>query len=419
MAYYHVRLDVHDERYGELKTDLDAETLEEQFMGPYRLGEPVTVNGRTLDWDVIERIRISESDQPISDLAAQVRAQDRASSVAVIGGPSASWRAAGRARDLTDQYITGPPGHGTPALDGAEQMASTTDRGGGRDGRSVFIVAGRDNGAAKAVKDLLRSLDLRIVEWEHAVARTGETSPYIGDVVMAGMEMAHAVVVLLTPDDRVQLRSDLLRDDDESIEREVRLQARPNVYYEAGIADALGRDRTVIVEVGRVKSFSDQAGRHVVRYDGSAARRNALAERLRIAGLDVNTGGQDWLSAGDVDGALAEAREAQEDFSTDLQATRVVTTETLLSDLEKLFQEYDALRGRSQYDDISDLPDETHELTIRMQALIDRVASGSTYAAEAARASNAPPHERLPALVAALRAMRHEFDDHVSRDGQE
>jgi predicted nucleotide-binding protein len=122
--------------------------------------------------------------------------------------------------------------------------------------------------------------------------------------------MADAALVLFTPDDVVELRADFVRDDDGVEEIEKMGQARPNVYYEAGIADALGRDRTVLVEVGRVKSFSDAAGRHVVRYDGSPAKRNALAERLRVAGLLPDTSGSDWLSVGDVSQAIETARSA-------------------------------------------------------------------------------------------------------------
>ena len=48
-----------------------------------------------------------------------------------------------------------------------------------------------------------------------------------------------------------------------------RSQRHDEVKNEAGIADAYGRERTVIVEVGPTKPFSDVSGCHVVRYDGS------------------------------------------------------------------------------------------------------------------------------------------------------
>jgi CAP12/Pycsar effector protein, TIR domain len=70
---------------------------------------------------------------------------------------------------------------------------------------------------------------------------------------MAGMRLADAVVVLATPDDLVSLRQDLTDDGDE--ETTIQGQVRPNVIYEAGIADALDRTRTLLVEVGRVKGL--------------------------------------------------------------------------------------------------------------------------------------------------------------------
>src|SRR5216684_6230176 len=132
-------------------------------------------------------------------------------------------------------------------------------------------------------------MNLRVVEWTHAVLRTGVPNPYTGDVVATGLRMADAAIVIITPDDVVKLRSDLLYEDDGEIERTIHGQARPNVIYEAGYADALGRNRTLIIEIGKSKPFSDIAGRNTLRYDGSPAKRNALAQRLRIAGLEPDT----------------------------------------------------------------------------------------------------------------------------------
>jgi hypothetical protein len=308
LTYYHVRITVKDETHDETKLDLDGETLERNFLAPYRTGSPITVNGRAIPIDRVARIRVSSSNAPGPEIMAGVREERATSRIGTVGGPSIEWQAAARATDVTDQYITGPPGLAKERL---PSPAKVTPRGAdpdvrpeSGDRRSVFLVAGRDNVAVSAVVTFVRSLGLRVVEWEHAVARTGVPNPYVGDVVVTGMSMADATLVLLTPDDMVQLRGDLVRDDDDQDERACLGQARPNVFYEAGIADALGRERTIIVEVGRVKSFSDVAGRHVLRLDGSSSRRNALAERLKIAGLDPDTSGADWLSAGDIAGAV-------------------------------------------------------------------------------------------------------------------
>jgi predicted nucleotide-binding protein len=191
-----------------------------------------------------------------------------------------------------------------------EEVAPAKSAGihGPGDKRSVFLVHGRDRRAARAMRDFLRSLDLQVIEWEHAVERTGQPTPYVGDVVLTGMGMADAVVVLLTPDDLVRLRSDLLDEEDPAYEKQVLGQARPNVLYEAGIADALDRTRTVLVEVGRVKSLSDLGGRNVIRFDGQAGSRHKLVNRLSKAGLQLNMTGEDWLETGDFYPSIDAAR---------------------------------------------------------------------------------------------------------------
>jgi predicted nucleotide-binding protein len=306
VTYFHVRITVKGEPHDETKLDLDEDGLERGYLAPYRDGTPITVNGRSIPMEKVARIRISASEDSGDVLIRFVNEERSNSRIGIVGGPSIAWRAAAEAADVTDQYITGPPG----------QPSGKTQLTGPGDGRSVFVVAGRDNTAVGAVLAFIRTLGLRVVEWEQAVARTGLPNPYVGDVVLAGMKMADATLVLLTPDDIVQLREDLLLDDDGPQERAYAAQARPNVFYEAGIADGLGRERTVIVEVGRVKPFTDVAGRHVLRLDGSPGRRNALVERLRSAGLEPETSGTDWLTAGDIAGAINEAKEVLDSFDT-------------------------------------------------------------------------------------------------------
>jgi predicted nucleotide-binding protein len=413
MTYYHVRITAAGVPHDEVRNDLDEETLERQVLTPYRSGEPLTINGKTLTWDKVERVRVSVSQEKSAQIVERLRADDRRSRMVTVGGPGYEWRAAAHAQDVTDEFITGPPGSEpltqslpNTANDPLTSVPVQDDRPVAPT-NAVFVVAGRDSRAASAIGDFLRALGLRVIEWEHAVAKTGLPNPYVGDVVQVGLRLAGAALVLLTPDDLVQLRADLVRDDDGVDEREVRGQARPNVYYEAGISDALGRERTVIVEIGQVKSFSDAAGRSVVRYDGSAARRHALAERLRVAGLTVDTAGQDWLNAGDVGQVLAAGAEATAAGYTSASGV-TIDREALIVDIDTVLQRHADLKAAAVYDDLSDMPDESLDLAFTAQALVDRVASGSSYVSEAARVRDEGPHVRIPILMAVLRSLRSE-----------
>lgn len=146
--------------------------------------------------------------------------------------------------------------------------------------------------------DFLRSINLSPMEWSHAVELTGEGSPYIGQVLDAALDNAAAIVVLMTPDEIAYLQPQFGHGDDDP-ETSPAAQARPNVLFEAGMA--LGRDprRTVLVEIGDVRPFSDVAGRHAIRLTNDPARRQELANRLKSAGCAVDLRGTDWHTTGD------------------------------------------------------------------------------------------------------------------------
>jgi hypothetical protein len=76
------------------------------------------------------------------------------------------------------------------------------------------------------------------------------------------------------------------------------------VIFEAGMAMGRLSDRTVIVELGVLRPFSDFEGRHVIRLNNSTQRRQELAGRLRNAGCPVNLTGTSWHSAGDFESCL-------------------------------------------------------------------------------------------------------------------
>ena len=173
-----------------------------------------------------------------------------------------------------------------------------------KDTRKVFVVHGRNEKARKALFDFLRSIDLHPQEWSEWVHETGHGSPYVGNVLKEGFKVAQAFVVLMTPDDEARLRIPLQGDNEPPYETDLTPQPRPNVIFEAGMALAIDEQHTILVELGSIRPISDIHGRHVVKLNNTAPKRKDLAQRLKGSGCPVNTKGNDWLEAGDFDGAL-------------------------------------------------------------------------------------------------------------------
>jgi predicted nucleotide-binding protein len=169
------------------------------------------------------------------------------------------------------------------------------------DVHKVFVVYGRNNPAKVAMFELLRAFGLHPLEFSELRAATGKPSPYIGEILEAGFAISQACVVLMTPDEEVRLRADFIEED---VERVVAHQPRPNVLLEAGMALHKYWDRTVLVELGRIRLVTDLAGIHVLRMDDTVENRKELAERLLDAQCDVRLEGTAWQTAGRFDDAV-------------------------------------------------------------------------------------------------------------------
>ncbi|WP_426747442.1 nucleotide-binding protein [Myxococcus faecalis] len=166
-----------------------------------------------------------------------------------------------------------------------------------KDPRNVFVVHGRNAVARDALFDFLRSVGLNPMEWEEARRQTGSASPYIGQILDAAFGAAQAIVVLLTGEDEARLREPFRGHTELPHETNLTPQARANVLFEAGMALGRHPERTVLIEIGELRPFSDIAGRHTVRIaSGGAGERHAIVERLRDSGCSVVTEGRrDWL----------------------------------------------------------------------------------------------------------------------------
>ncbi|AMM34793.1 hypothetical protein SA2016_4141 (plasmid) [Sinomonas atrocyanea] len=195
------------------------------------------------------------------------------------------------ATDTTDRRSFKRPRTTAPAHASAYDHAAKTKR-------YVFVVRGRDDKAYKALAQFLDALDLRIVTWTDALRGVDSGSPHTLDIVRAGIEMADAVVVLMTPDDLGRVKPEYGTPTDNPREAVPHGQARQNVVFEAGWAMALNQKGVVLVRVGDVRPLSDIDGLNYVQLTNDfSARRNFIA-RLRNCKLDLDDSGEAWRTAG-------------------------------------------------------------------------------------------------------------------------
>ena len=313
MDYYHVRLTPKsDTSQVEVRLDLNIDELTERFVLPYRRGLPITINGKPFSAEDVERIRINKTDQDsqyLLGVVSEERARRASQGIIDLTG-SNNERAASKGEDVTDEFITSPPGTDVPiSTEALPESRPPTET------RTIFVVFGRNDAAREALFTFLRSIELEPLEWNKAVQATGKTNPYIGEILDAAFSRAHAVLVLFTPDDEARLKESLRTQSDPPHETELTGQARPNVLFEAGMAMARDQNRTILVELGDVRPFSDIAGRYTIRLDNTPQRRHQLAQRLQAAGCPANIDGTDWYTSGDFKAAIGTSTEVTSETS--------------------------------------------------------------------------------------------------------
>lgn len=162
---------------------------------------------------------------------------------------------------------------------------------------TVFVIGGRDLAVTESMYALLDALGCKPVEFHQAVAKMKVGNPFIGDVLDKAFETVQGLVVLFTPDDEAKLKDHFLKKGGDAGERKLAGQPRPNVIFEAGMALSRHPEKTIMVQVGPMKSFSDIAGRHLVHLSDSFASRQDFANRLANI-CKVDTTGTRWTTVG-------------------------------------------------------------------------------------------------------------------------
>ena len=328
--------------------DMSLDEVRQVILQPYVSGQTILINGKRLAQSEIGRLQITETDHGSEYLLLAASRE-----VELEGYPSThptikylpssfqdlyretyvSLRMMNRGRDVTNDLIRA-------------MSSSTSTDSGVRPSQSrpelstniVFVVHGRNEQARRAMFDFLRSIGLQPLEWSQAVRATEKTAPYIGEILDTAFSMAHAVVVLLTPDDEARLQKQFRKANEDSYEMNLSGQARPNVLFEAGMAMGRHPNRTVLVELGKIRPFSDVAGRHKVQIDGGTESRQLLAERLNTAGCPTNTVGTDWHTAGDFRSCLEAIEDGRPDTLIATESQRE-SDDDVVADAEELLIE--------------------------------------------------------------------------------
>ena len=301
MAYYHVRF-MQQSTIGpndEVTLALSIEQLKQRTVDPYRQDQPITISGKTLTTDDYEHVTITKTSREFSNLRSKIRLLPT-----VKGFPKDSLLASHIERqgeDVTDEFLIGPPGHAQERGPQASQASLPP-----ANKREIFVVHGRNEEARNAIFAFLKSIGFDPLEWSRVVKSTGKASPYIGEIVDDAFSRQNVFVVLFTPDDEARLKDQFWADSEPPYETQLSGQARPNVLFEAGRAMERDSERTILVELGDLRPFNDIAGRHAIRLDNTPQQRKELAQRLQTAGCPVKLDGDDWLTTGDFESAVAE-----------------------------------------------------------------------------------------------------------------
>lgn len=269
--FYHVIIKPKSAKgYGECKTDLTREQLVSRYVEPYEQGKSILINGKTVTADDIERIKFHHSDKTIESYVPAIKYEEKNSSVLFIGGPSYTQTAINRSADVTDDFISGPPGYKKELLvNNTKAKSNSTDRS------KVFIVHGHDQAAQAKAARFIEKLGLEAIIL-HEKASSGRT-------IIEKIEHYSNVdfaIVLYTPDDlgNVKTKAD-----------ELNGRARQNVVFEHGyLIGKLGRGNVAALVEAPIELPNDISGVVYINIDEGSTWQLQLAKEMKQSGYDID-----------------------------------------------------------------------------------------------------------------------------------
>ena len=246
---YHIRISLKSQKSSdETKTDFSEEQLQVRIIEPYEQGEPIILNGKTIQPSDIDRIQISKSQESSQQIIQRIKSDDRNSSFISLGVPSYAWRAASRAEDVTDELILGPVGYKKGKATAKKTVSNTK-----KSNNKVFVVHGHDSELKNDIDIFLRDIGLEPIIL-HRQADEGLT---IIEKFEKHSDVSYAFI-LLTPDDIGMTVGEYEKSQDK---RKIEFRARQNVIFEFGyFAAKLGRRNVCCIYKEGVNLPNDIAG---------------------------------------------------------------------------------------------------------------------------------------------------------------
>jgi predicted nucleotide-binding protein len=259
--YYHVVIKtVSDPSNEEREVNLSKERVYEQFVDPYETGEPLFINGKTMEFNNIQRIKAFSSKQQRSQAQFPPDIENYMSYYGY------------GLTDVTTQFFK-------RAYGCRKVNSQVTQMNPGIKSKKIFVVHGHGNEMLHYVARILFLLDLKPIILREQ-ANQGKTIIEKFEEIADGASFA---VVLASPDD-------LCYEKDQKPDTAM-FRARQNVILELGFfIGKLGRSNVVtLIKTDKNFEFpSDYGGIVHLLYDDHGNWRFDLVRELRAAGYDVN-----------------------------------------------------------------------------------------------------------------------------------
>jgi predicted nucleotide-binding protein len=255
----------------EIKLGYTEEQLRERVLGPYEMGRPFTVNGKTIKPDEIDKIRISRGEMSVEDLLA--KGEEDAQRKGIIGlDDYFAWCSC---EEVTDDLILGPPGYKARPAEDVQLRAGRGDK------LRVFVVHGRDQGLAGAVGRFVEAVGLKPVML-HEQPDHGRTV-----IEQFGRESDVGFAVALWTGDDLGESQGALGTVGPAVEKESQSRRAPeDVIFELGyFLGRLGRPRVAIIMDEGVEMPSDL---HGIIYIRRADWKSGLYRALTDAGYRIS-----------------------------------------------------------------------------------------------------------------------------------